>query len=80
MRIEIGPFVDMAPRDTLLLASDGLLDNLLPDEIVEFVRSGPLDLAVGALVAEAQRRMAAVPNGTEPCKPDDLTVIAYRAS
>jgi serine/threonine protein phosphatase PrpC len=77
MRIEIGPFVEMAPRDTLLLASDGLLDNLLPDEIVELVRSGPLGLAVGALVAEAQQRMSG-PNGTDPCKPDDLTVIAYR--
>jgi serine/threonine protein phosphatase PrpC len=78
MRIEIGPFVEMAPRDTLLLASDGLLDNLLPDEIIKIVRSGPLNVAVGELVSEAQRRMAAVPNGTAPCKPDDLTVIAYR--
>ena len=50
MRIEIGPPIEMAPRDTLVLASDGLFDNLLPDEIVESVRSGPLDEAVGALV------------------------------
>jgi serine/threonine protein phosphatase PrpC len=79
MRIEIGPAIEMAPRDTLLLASDGLLDNLLPSEIVEFVRSGPLDRAVGAMVDEAQRRMASQ-NGNAPSKPDDLTVIAYRAS
>jgi serine/threonine protein phosphatase PrpC len=79
MRIEIGPPIEMAARDTLLIASDGLLDNLLPTEIVEFVRSGPLDLAVGAMVTEARRRMANH-EGDGPCKPDDLTVIAYRAS
>lgn len=77
MRIEIGPTVEMAPRDTLILASDGLLDNLLPNEIVEFVRSGPLDLAVGALVTAAQGRMNNQ-SGAAPSKPDDLTVIAYR--
>jgi len=78
MRIEIGPPIEMAQRDTLLLASDGLLDNLLPGEIVELVRSGPLPHAVAALVAEAQRRMADH-QSTTPSKPDDLTVIAYRA-
>jgi serine/threonine protein phosphatase PrpC len=79
MRIEIGPPIEMAPRDTLLLASDGLFDNLLPDEIVEAVRRGPLDEAVSELVETAQQRMA-TKNGSAPCKPDDLTVIAYRPS
>jgi PPM family protein phosphatase len=79
MRIEIGPSIEMASRDTLVIASDGLLDNLLPSEIVEFVRSGPLDEAVGDLVAEARRRMLAT-NGESPSKPDDLTVIAYRTN
>jgi serine/threonine protein phosphatase PrpC len=78
MRIEIGPPIEMAARDTLVIASDGLLDNLLPSEIVEFIRTGPLNLAVGTLVAEAQQRMANL-DGNAPCKPDDLTVIAYRA-
>jgi serine/threonine protein phosphatase PrpC len=77
MRIEIGPPIKMASRDTLVLASDGLLDNLLPSEIVEFVRSGPLDESLAALVAEARRRMGDE-NGKAPSKPDDLTVIAYR--
>jgi serine/threonine protein phosphatase PrpC len=79
MRIEIGPSIEMAARDTLLLASDGLLDNLLPNEIVEFIRSGPLEVAVGAMVVEAQQRMAGQ-NGSGPSKPDDLTVIAHRRS
>jgi serine/threonine protein phosphatase PrpC len=79
MRIEIGPVVEMARRDTLLLATDGLLDNLLPSEIVELVRSGPLEEAVSDLVEEAQRRMTSQ-LGAAPSKPDDLTVIAYRPS
>ncbi len=79
MRIEIGPVVEMAARDTLVLASDGLLDNLLPAEIVDFVRSGPLDRAVAEMVAEARRRMDGT-DGQVPSKPDDLTVIAYRLS
>jgi serine/threonine protein phosphatase PrpC len=79
MRIEIGPPIEMAARDTLIVASDGLLDNLLPDEIVDYVRSGPLNQAVAALVTEAQYRMAGS-DSDEPSKPDDLTVIAYRTS
>ncbi len=79
MRIEIGPPTELAPRDTLLLASDGLFDNLLPNEIVATIRSGPLDEAVGALVQTAQDRMASQV-GDAPSKPDDLTVIAFRLS
>jgi serine/threonine protein phosphatase PrpC len=79
MRIEMSAPVEMALRDTLVLASDGLLDNLLPGEIVEIVRSGPLNVAVSDLVSEAHRRMTSQ-NGSAPSKPDDLTVIAYRPS
>ena len=77
MRIEIGPPIKMARRDTLVLASDGLVDNLFPNEIVECVCSGPLDRAVRSLVDEALRRMTSE-GGEKPSKPDDLTVIAYR--
>ena len=34
MRIEIGSRVPLAPKDTLLIASDGLFDNVLEGEIV----------------------------------------------
>jgi PPM family protein phosphatase len=77
MRIEIGPSIELAPRDTLIIASDGLVDNLLPEEVVSFVRSGPLAESLRAMVGEAQRRMAAA-NGDVPSKPDDLTAIIYR--
>jgi PPM family protein phosphatase len=79
MRIEIGPTIEMAARDTLVLASDGLLDNLLPQEIVDRVRSGPLDAAVESVVQLARRRMNNEANAM-PSKPDDLTVIAFRLS
>jgi serine/threonine protein phosphatase PrpC len=77
MRIEMGPPTELAPRDTLLLASDGLFDNLLPNEIIEAIRSGPLDNSIGSLVEAAQGRMA-TGGGPAPSKPDDLTVIAFR--
>jgi serine/threonine protein phosphatase PrpC len=84
MHVEMGPTIRMATRDTLVLASDGLLDNLLPNEIVELVRTGPLDRAVGQLAAVALERMNATCNvsgensGPTPSKPDDLTIIAFR--
>lgn len=77
MRIEIGPSINMAARDTLLLCSDGLLDNLLPEEIIDRIRTGPLGRAVESLVQLALRRMNGT-NGATPSKPDDLTVIAFR--
>jgi serine/threonine protein phosphatase PrpC len=80
MHVEMGPAIRMAERDTLVLASDGLLDNLLPSEIVHHVRTGRLDRAVGQLAAAALERMNGTPEapGTTPSKPDDLTIIAFR--
>jgi serine/threonine protein phosphatase PrpC len=77
MRIELGPAVTLAARDTVLLASDGLFDNLLQQEIVAGIRSGPLREALGGIVSEARRRMTEPQEGL-PSKPDDLTVVAYR--
>jgi serine/threonine protein phosphatase PrpC len=42
MSIEVGSARTLAPRDTLLLASDGLSDNLHVAEIVEHLRRGAL--------------------------------------
>ncbi len=77
MRIEIGSQYRMAARDTLLLASDGLSDNLHTDEIVALLRSGPLDAASARLAELARARMHA-PDGKDPSKPDDLTFVAFR--
>ena len=78
MRIELGPSRRMASRDTLLLTSDGLLDNLLTEEIVARCRKGPLAKGVELLMTDAFKRMERGPNGSVPSKPDDLTIVAFR--
>jgi serine/threonine protein phosphatase PrpC len=77
MRIEIGSELPMAPKDTLLLASDGLVDNLLQEEIVDAIKSGPLETAIQLLADLAQKRMANEVAG-QPSKPDDCTTILFR--
>jgi serine/threonine protein phosphatase PrpC len=77
MRIEIGPVLELAPRDTLLIASDGLWDNLHTEEIVEVVRKGPLLVAVDSLATKCDDRMRNGGDST-PSKPDDLTFILFR--
>ncbi|MEE8308543.1 MAG: protein phosphatase 2C domain-containing protein [Gammaproteobacteria bacterium] len=77
MRIEVGTAVRLAQRDTVLLASDGLLDNLRLDEMVEVIRKGPLAVAADRLVELAAQRMAGSDLG-DPSKPDDLTIVLYR--
>ena len=77
MRVEMSAGLRLAPRDTLLLASDGLSDNLHVGEIVEIIRKGPLGKAADALAAAAARRMAEPTEGA-PSKPDDMTFILYR--
>lgn len=77
MRIDIGTEVRLQPRDTVLLASDGLMDNVLTAEIVERVRKGPLDKAADAVIALARRRMNGIAT-EQPSKPDDLSLILFR--
>jgi len=78
MRVEVGPALQLATRDTVLLASDGLFDNLFIDEIVDSIRIGPLVEAADRLVERAAKRMSGDGASDQPCKPDDLTVVLYR--
>ena len=78
MRVEVGPALQLAVRDTVLLASDGLFDNLFIDEIVDTIRSGPLDEAADRLVG-ACRRACERERHDQPSKPDDLTIVLYRS-
>jgi serine/threonine protein phosphatase PrpC len=77
MKIDIGAPVELRPRDTVLLASDGLMDNVHLHETIEHIRKGPADVAVNAVVDLARGRMQAN-NSNEPSKPDDLSLILYR--
>jgi serine/threonine protein phosphatase PrpC len=77
MYIEIGSALDLAPRDTLVVASDGLFDNLHADEIVALCRKGKLAEASRRLIARCRERMTEPQEG-QPSKPDDLSFILYR--
>jgi serine/threonine protein phosphatase PrpC len=77
MRVEVGPAIQLAARDTLLLATDGLMDNLTVGEIVERLRAGSLDLSAADLACDARTRMTE-PMPGRPSKPDDLTFVTFR--
>ena len=77
MHIEIGPPMKLAARDTVILATDGLSDNLNTQEIVDTIRTGPLDGSLKALSENARGRMQNPGNG-HPSKLDDMTFIVYR--
>ncbi len=77
MRIEIGGTLRLARRDTVVLATDGVFDNLHLDELIESVRAGPLvDAATRVMTAVRERMLT--PRPGEPSKPDDTTLILYR--
>jgi serine/threonine protein phosphatase PrpC len=77
MRVEMGPFLKLRARDTVILASDGLFDNLHTEEIIARVRAGDLAAGVVQLAKDAVARMTSG-DGSTPSKPDDLTIIAFR--
>ncbi|MGI9248270.1 MAG: PP2C family protein-serine/threonine phosphatase [Woeseiaceae bacterium] len=77
MRIDVGAMVELDPRDTVIVASDGLMDNVHVSEIVECIRKGPLTAAAEDAVRLAKRRMRVVSDG-QPSKPDDLSLILFR--
>lgn len=77
MRIDVGTEVKLRPRDTVLVASDGLMDNVHIEEIIDRIRIGPIADAVDSVISLARRRMAG--GSTEqPSKPDDLSLIVFR--
>lgn len=77
MHIDVGSPIELAPYDTLVLASDGLSDNLLTPEIIDLVRKGPIHKAARAMAARAAERMV-IADGVSPSKPDDLTFLIFR--
>lgn len=79
MGIDIGAVVRLKSRDTVVVASDGLTDNVHIAEIVDQVRKGPLVDAAASLITLARQRMHFV-RASQPCKPDDLSVIVFRKS
>ena len=79
MHISIGPTVKLSARDSVLIASDGLFDNLHIDEIVEYCRKGPIKKSARKLKDKAYSRMK-TEDSINPSKPDDLSFIEYRCT
>ena len=78
MHIQVGSPIVLNARDTLLVTSDGLLDNLRHEEIVSKVRSGPVEgiaLELASCVGQRMRGEAS----SVPGKPDDTSFLLYRA-
>ncbi len=75
MRVEIASAIRLALRDTVVLASDGLWDNVHVDEVTEVVRKGPLLRAADRLVERCVERMQST-GGIG--KPDDLAIALFR--
>lgn len=70
MHIEIGPAIKLAALDTIVLASDGLFDNLHLDEVCAISRVGRPHKRIRSLIDLATARMQ-----TEMGKPDDLSIV-----
>ncbi len=79
MRIELGATMPLAAKDTVVIGSDGLFDNLRAEEISELVRVGPLASAADKLIERCLARMQEKKEG-HPSKPDDLSFVLYRRS
>lgn len=77
MHIQVGAPFELSKYDTVLLASDGLHDNLHVEEIVSTIRKGPLKRVAEDLASKALNRMQNPTDG-RPSKPDDLTFIVFR--
>jgi serine/threonine protein phosphatase PrpC len=75
--IEVGSPRKLNQRDTVVMGSDGLFDNLQVSEIAEIVRKGPILDAATRLAETATRRMANLEPDL-PSKPDDLTFVLFR--
>ncbi|QDT05705.1 Putative protein phosphatase 2C-type [Rubripirellula lacrimiformis] len=76
MHIEIGPATKLSPRDTVVVGSDGLFDNLHISEVIQRAKSGKPQQRIASLVQLANQRMLEFIDG-EPGKPDDLAVLIY---
>lgn len=77
MRIEVGSPMRLAARDTVLLATDGVYDNMSPSEIVDLIRTKPISRVAADIADLCRKRMLDSGNGA-PSKPDDLSFLLFR--
>ena len=77
MHISIGAPVELAPRDTLLIGSDGIFDNLHKEEIIEIIRKDTLKKCSSIFINMITERMLKEKTN-RPSKADDMTFILFR--
>ena len=77
LHINIGPIIELAPNDTIILSSDALSDNLYVEEICEFIRKATLLDGIKELIAQCNLNMKE-PLPDRRCHPDDFTLISFR--
>lgn len=78
MHITIGSPITLDMHDTLLIASDGLFDNLQKDEVIEIIRKGSMAACAGRIVDVATRQMFET-DREQPSKFDDMSFILFRS-
>ncbi|MCH9769385.1 MAG: serine/threonine-protein phosphatase [Gammaproteobacteria bacterium] len=77
MKIEIGPELEISRSDSLFLATDGLFDNLPANELIDIVKSGPVNESMKILTECCQQQLH--PDGkTGFIKEDDMSFILCR--
>lgn len=77
MYIHIGPMIELAPRDTLIIASDGLSDNLYEQEISDLIHSGTMPDRLNEMIKSCRHNMLEImPNRC--CHPDDFSFTCFR--
>lgn len=75
LSITLGGPMPLAERDTLMLATDGVTDNLRNAEIIEIARKGKLMTCGQELAQTGHARMRGEGEGG---KPDDMTFLLFR--
>lgn len=75
MRLEVCPQVAVAKKDTLVMGSDGMFDNVFEHEVLETIRVRDLEKAGDQLATLVASRMR---GGGPPSKTDDMSFILFR--
>ncbi len=77
MHIDIGPVIKLDKLDRLVVASDGLWDNMYMDEVITAVRVLPLSKAAQLIIKTCDNRMSN-DGDNWPGHADDLSFVVVR--
>ncbi len=80
MHIEIGSPIELAKRDTIIVSSDGLTDNMFVKSIVKQVKSGDVVASASQLASTCRKNMVSEIQKDRLPHADDLTVLIYRSN